>query len=78
MGDYVGVDVGAEVESDAKASWIRVGACVGDLRYSGGVGEAECYWGGGAVEVGGSGEFFSSRGGGEGAVEHQAASVNCV
>ncbi len=78
MGDYVGVDVWAEVESDAEASWIRVRACVRDLRDSGGVGEAKGYWGGGAVEVGGGGDFFGFGGGGEGAVEHQAASVSCV
>ena len=41
MRDYVRSDVRAEVETDAEASWIGVGAGVGDLGDTGRVGEAQ-------------------------------------
>ena len=75
MGDYICVDVGAEVESDAETARVGGGVRVGDLGETGRVGEADSYWCGGIVEVGCGGEFFGFWGGCEGAIEHQATSV---
>lgn len=79
MCDYVGVFAlavdGGQVEADCDAARVGVGVCVWDVGDSGGVGEADCYWGGRGGEVGRFGELAGLWAWGEGPAEEDAFCV---
>lgn len=68
MGDYICVNMRAQVEAYADTAWVGGGVCVKDMGDPCGVGEAEGDRSGRVVEMGCSGEFFGFWGGCEGAI----------
>lgn len=77
MCDDICMDMRAQVEAYADTARVGGWVCVRDLGDASGVGEADGDRSGRVVEMGCSGEFFGFRGGCEGAIEHQTASVSC-